>query len=299
MAGAVRRRRAHRQRGLRPGHLRARHVVRPRRRGGDLRVAARWRSPERAAPPAARRVLAGTLARWPPPRSPVAGLFLGIVAAALWLRGRRAAALALGVPPVAVVAFSALFFPFAGQQPMGLDSTILPVAAGRPRRAPGPRVVAAGAAGGRRVRRRGAAGWIVPSPVGTNVTRLALLFGGVLLVAAACAPAARRAAHAGWAPRRSPPCWPSRSPTSSAWQVATAARDAITTAPPAAWAIDVEPLIDQLEGAGRGTGPGRGRAEHAATARRPRWRRTSTLPAGGTARPTPSATRSSTTTRPR
>ena len=38
--------------------------------------------------------------------------------------------LALGVPPVAVVAFSALFFPFEGLQPMGLDSTVIPVALG-------------------------------------------------------------------------------------------------------------------------------------------------------------------------
>jgi len=46
--------------------------------------------------------------------SPVAGLFLGLVASALWLRGRRSASLALGVAPVIVVAATAVVFPFFG-----------------------------------------------------------------------------------------------------------------------------------------------------------------------------------------
>ncbi|HEV7876033.1 MAG TPA: MFS transporter [Nocardioides sp.] len=194
-----------------------------------------------------RGALAGALATLATASSPVAGLFLGIAAAALWLGRRRAAALAIGVPPVLVVAFSAVFFPFEGLQPMGLESSALPVALGIA-------VVLLVPASWLSVRLGAAvyvavvlATWIVPSPVGTNVTRLGLLFGGVLLVAAACAPAARRAVHR-WA---GTPVVTAllvlAIATSSVWQVATAARDAITTAPPKAWAIDVEPLIDQLE----------------------------------------------------
>jgi hypothetical protein len=209
----------------------------------------RWRTaaPRHRLP---RGVLAGLLATLAAASSPVAGLFLGIAAAALWLGRRRAAALAVGLPPVLVVAFSAVFFPFAGLQPMGLDSMVLPVLLGAAvvMLVPAPWLSV----------RLGAAvyvvvvlvTWVVPSPVGTNVTRLGLLFGGVLLVAAACTPAARTAADR----------WVTRPvlagllalaiATSSVWQVATAARDAITTAPPEAWAIDVQPLIGQLEARG-------------------------------------------------
>ena len=42
--------------------------------------------------------------------SPVAGLFLGLIAAALWLTRRRPDAYALGVPPVVVVLASAVLF---------------------------------------------------------------------------------------------------------------------------------------------------------------------------------------------
>ena len=93
------------------------------------------------------------------------------------------------------------------------------------------------------------------------MTRLALLFGGVLLVAAACAPAARRAAHDWLGPTAVTALLAFAIASSSAWQVATAAPGRDHDGPPAAWAIDVEPLIDQAHGAERGTGPGRGRAE--------------------------------------
>ena len=50
--------------------------------------------------------------------SAVAGLFLGLVAAALWLTGDRRLAYAVGLPPVVVVAVSAWLFPLSGVQPM-------------------------------------------------------------------------------------------------------------------------------------------------------------------------------------
>ncbi|MCW2843083.1 MAG: rane protein [Nocardioides sp.] len=183
--------------------------------------------------------------------SPVAGLFIGLVAAGLWLQRRRPAAYALGLPPVAVVALSAWLFPFSGQQQMGFDSVILPVVVGICG-------VLLAPASWRTVRIGSAlyvvgvlVAWVVPSQVGTNVTRLGLLFGGVLLVA--------------FASSRSWPRLPSLRPsrisrvgrfsvalvlailTSSIWQVATAARDAVDTRPADAWTLDLDPLLHQLE----------------------------------------------------
>jgi hypothetical protein len=206
----------------------------------------RWRSTERRHR-LPRGALAGTLAALATASSPVAGLFLGIAAAALWLGRRHAASLALGLPPVVLVLVSAWLFPFSGQQPMGPASAILPVVVGVV-------VLVLSPASWLSVRLGAAVyvavvllAWLVPSPVGTNVTRLGLLFGGILLVAALCAPADQRAL-----PRRVTPKVVSvllvlAIATSSIWQVATAARDAVTTAPPEAWALDVGPLIDQLE----------------------------------------------------
>lgn len=174
--------------------------------------------------------------------SPVAGLFLGIVAAALWLQRRRPAAYAIGLPPVAVVALSAWLFPFAGQQPMRLSSAILPVIVG---------VCCFGLApkSWRTVRIGSAlyvagvlAVWVIPSQIGTNVTRLGLLFGGVLLVAvAAQSPAVRRPFT------RTSVALVLAIATASIWQVSVAVRDAVNTRPTEAWAVDLDPLVHQLE----------------------------------------------------
>lgn len=183
--------------------------------------------------------------------SPVAGLFIGIVAAALWLQRRRPAAYALGLPPVAVVATSAWFFPFSGQQQMGIGSVVLPVVVGLSGVLLAPsswRTVRIGSAlyvvGVLLV-------WVIPSQIGTNITRLGLLFGGVLLVASA--------ASRSW-PRLATlrPSGLSRVgrisvalvlaiATSSIWQVATAARDAVDTRPAEAWTLDLDPLLHQLD----------------------------------------------------
>lgn len=132
-----------------------------------------------------RGVLAGVLATLATASSPVAGLFLGVVAAALWLRGRRRIAYAVGLPPVAVVLFATLLFPFSGEQPMKPASAILPVLIGvccATLTPPSWRSLRLGA-------------WfytlgvvavlVIPSQIGSNVTRLALIFGGVVLVAVA------------------------------------------------------------------------------------------------------------------
>ena len=108
--------------------------------------------------------------------SAVAGLFLGLVAAALWLTGRHRMAYAIGLPPVAVVAVSAWLFPLSGVQPMAWNSAILPTVAGLTAALLFPRdwrvlrvlgwiyLVAVQLA------------WLVPSPVGTNIGRLGLIF---------------------------------------------------------------------------------------------------------------------------
>jgi hypothetical protein len=80
--------------------------------------------------------------------------------------------------------------------------------------------------------------WLIPSPVGTNVTRLAMLFGGVLLVAAATSGGMRR---------RSAPVLVLALITSAAWQISIAARDVVTTAPDAAWSADIHALVRQLQ----------------------------------------------------
>ena len=212
---------------------------------------ARWRTSEpRHRWP--RAILAAVLSGVATASSPVAGLFVGIVAAALWLGGRRPAAYVLGVPPVVVVGLSSWLFPFSGEQPMPLGSTVLPVAFGigvfllAP---PNWRTVRIGAV----LYAVGVvAVWVVPSQIGTNMTRLGLIFGGVLLVALMVrTPEARQ-------PRRRPAFLHARRGrvalalavgivTSSIWQVSTAARDVIGTRPTDSWTVDVRPLLSQLE----------------------------------------------------
>ena len=115
--------------------------------------------------------------------SGVAGLFLGLVAAALWLTGDRRLAYAVGLPPVVVVAVSAWLFPLSGEQPMAWSSAILPTAAALSALLLFPREW-------RMLRVLGLVylvavqlAWLMPSPVGTNISRLGLIFAGVGLVA--------------------------------------------------------------------------------------------------------------------
>ena len=194
-----------------------------------------------------RAALAGSLAALATMASPVAGLFVGIVAAALWLEGRRAASYVLGLPPVGIVVVSSWLFPFAGQQPMNGVSTLLPVALGLAALLVAPRswvTVRIGAA-------LYVAGvvlvWLIPSQIGSNMTRLSLVFGGVLLVAIA----ARGAGRSG---EDSLLRGPARTTlltlaiiASSIWQVATPIYDVVRTKPEAAWSVELAPLVEELE----------------------------------------------------
>ncbi|MFP1626470.1 MFS transporter [Streptomyces sp. 5K101] len=177
--------------------------------------------------------------------SPVAGLFLGVVAAALFLGGRRPGAYAVGLAPVVVVALSAWLFPFSGTQPMSLPSTSLPFAFGVlvfvlvPKEW---RTVRTGAA----VYALGTVlTWLIDSQIGSNVSRLPMLFAGVVLLAALpyAAPRSRKwyavlLAFVGL----------------NAWIGFKGVDDIVRTAPTASWNRELAPLIDRLQkvGAERG-----------------------------------------------
>nr|WP_246113422.1 hypothetical protein [Streptomyces montanus] len=133
---------------------------------------------ERRVPPAAAYAALATMA------SPVAGLFLVVAGAgyALVRDGGRAAALM--APPVVVVGGTTLLFPFTGEQLMPAARIWPPVLLGVAVLTLAPR--------GWRVLRWAAAvytagtvlTYLIPSPIGTNVERLAELFAPAALLAA-------------------------------------------------------------------------------------------------------------------
>ncbi|MDT3398462.1 MFS transporter [Streptomyces sp. B1866] len=194
-----------------------------------------------------RAALAGVMAALATMSSPVAGLFVGVVAAALWLTGRRPAAYALGLPPAAVVALSAWLFPFSGKQPMDFPSTILPFLSGVavfvlvPRQW---RTVRVGSA----VYALGVVlAWVIPSQVGTNITRLGMIFSGVLLLAALPEritwPRVRRMTADGARWVLVAACVLG----TVVWQGVKTGIDIVHTTPSASWARELAPLLDALD----------------------------------------------------
>ncbi|GAA0471973.1 MFS transporter [Streptomyces sp. NPDC046215] len=212
---------------------------------------ARWRSEGRYR--WGRALLAAVAAALATASSPVAGLYVGIVAAALWLGKRRPAAYALGLAPAVVVALSAWLFPFSGTQPMGFGSAVLPLLSG---------VFGVVFAPKEWRTVRMASGlytlgvllvWLIPSQIGTNISRLGMIFGGVVLVAVL--------AEGKLPPRaellRSARKWTVTVlalVTITTWQAVTTISDIIHTTPAASWARELAPLVDRLErvGAERG-----------------------------------------------
>ncbi|MCX4725960.1 MFS transporter [Streptomyces sp. NPDC090052] len=177
--------------------------------------------------------------------SPVAGLFLGVVAAALFLNKRRPGAYALGLAPVAVVALSAWLFPFSGTQPMSVGTASLPLLYGVfvlflvPKEW---RTVRTGAA----VYALGVVlTWLINSEIGSNISRLPMLFAGVVLLAAL----------------------PYTVPKSRKWYALVIAfiglnvwigfkgvDDVVRTAPAASWTRELAPLVNQLQKRGADKG---------------------------------------------
>jgi hypothetical protein len=177
--------------------------------------------------------------------SPLAGLFV-LVAGAGYLRDRQyAKCLALAIPPVAAVWLTTLLFPFQGEHPMGASRMTLPlllavaVAWAAPREW---RVVRAGAV-------VYAAGvvltWLIPSPVGSNVERLAVHLGPAVLLAAllntgsrAVRPALRRIRTCVLVPLFL---------VTATWTTQSALHSTLGTAPVPAWAARTDGVIAELD----------------------------------------------------
>jgi hypothetical protein len=120
--------------------------------------------------------------------SPVAGLFMEVLAAALFLTGKRREAYLIAPGPPVVIGVTALLFPFSGVQPFHWYAALPTVAT-----AVGVAVLAPRA--WRNVRAGAwvyALGvglcWVLPTPIGSNVERLALLAGATIMIAVATVP---------------------------------------------------------------------------------------------------------------
>lgn len=186
----------------------------------------------------AKAAVAAPLAALATASSPVAGLFLGVVAAALFLHKRRPGAYAIGLAPVAVVGLSAWLFPFSGTQPMSLGTLSLPfvfavfVFVLVPRDWSTVRTAAAVYGLGTLLT------YFVDSQIGSNITRMAMLFAGVALLAALpyTVPRSRRwyalvLAFAGL----------------NFWIGYKSVDDIVRTAPTASWNRELAPLVNQLQ----------------------------------------------------
>ncbi|MFF1764331.1 MFS transporter [Streptomyces sp. NPDC058249] len=186
----------------------------------------------------AKALCAAPLAALATAASPVAGLFVGLVAVALFLQKRRPGAYALGIAPALVVAVSAWLFPFSGTQPMTIYSVLLPFLYAAlvfflvPREWKTVRITAA--VYGLSV----VLVWLISSQIGSNITRLAMLFAGVVLLAALpfTVPKSRKwyaivVAFAGF----------------TGWIGFKSVDDIVHTTPAASWARELAPLVNELQ----------------------------------------------------
>jgi len=189
----------------------------------------------------AKALCAAPLAAVATAASPVAGLFVGFVAVALFLQKRRPGAYALGLAPAAVVGVSALLFPFSGTQPMLFASVLLPLAYAVivfvlvPREWKTVRITSA--VYGLAV----VLVWLISSQIGSNISRLPMLLAGVALIAALpyTVPRSRKwyaivVAFVGM----------------NAWIGFKAVDDVVHTTPAASWARELAPLVNELQEAG-------------------------------------------------
>ncbi|MGW7067333.1 hypothetical protein ACWGII_35145 [Streptomyces sp. NPDC054855] len=177
--------------------------------------------------------------------SPVAGLFLVVAGAAYFLVRDWGRAAALVVPPVLVVGVTTALFPFSGEHLMPFDRIFPPVVFGLALIVAAPREW--------RVLRWGAAvyaagtvlTYLIPSPIGTNVERLAELLAPAALLGALLMPALSRARRV---------VLTVALVLSTAWVGQKTADDlTVSTAVPK-WAADTEGVVRELErlGADRG-----------------------------------------------
>jgi hypothetical protein len=169
--------------------------------------------------------------------SPVAGLFMMVVAAVLFLTRRHKEAYLIAAAPPVVVGATSLLFPFYGVQPFKWYFAIIPFAV----------AVAVGLAVPRTWRAVFLGSWVyavgvvltfvIPSPIGSNVERLALLFGGTILLVTAMAST--------WRTTRSVLLWLAFAGAAS-WQIETPIVDQVVTSSAVA-SYHAAPLIDELK----------------------------------------------------
>ncbi|QQC89069.1 DUF2029 domain-containing protein [Streptomyces alfalfae] len=170
--------------------------------------------------------------------SPVAGLFLVVAGAGHLLVRDWVRAAALIAPPFLVVAATTLLFPFSGEQLMPSDRIYPPVFFALALVVAAPREW--------RVLRWGAAvyaagtvlTYLIPSPIGTNVERLAELVGPAALLAALLAPGLGR-------PRRA--VLAVALVLSSTWVVQKTHDDLAVSTKVPAWAADTQGVVRALE----------------------------------------------------
>lgn len=184
-----------------------------------------------------RPVLAAVLGTVATLCSPVAGLFIEVLAAALFLAGRRRHAYLLAPGPVVVVAVTSLLFPFSGVQPFPWYSALLTASAALAVALlvpPAWRTVRAGAW-------VYAAGvvlcWALPTPIGSNVERLALLAGAAVLIGAA-------STRGGGRRRTIATCVAAA--VLGVWTLAQPVADVVDTASAKTTTADARPLIAEL-----------------------------------------------------
>ncbi|MDL4771110.1 MULTISPECIES: MFS transporter [Thermomonosporaceae] len=177
--------------------------------------------------------------------SPVAGLFLMVLAAALILTGRRRAGIALALGPPLVVGATTVVFPFSGEQPISFAAIVAPSITS---------VIAIMLCAPRQwhLIRVGAGvylvgillTWTIPTPIGSNVERLALLFGGMLLlIAVARAPGRLRVGVLSLA-----------FVVTAVWQVVKPVDDLIHTEPAASASRHARGLVAELDALGAAQG---------------------------------------------
>ncbi|WP_335978737.1 MFS transporter [Streptomyces sp. CA2R106] len=184
-----------------------------------------------------RLVLATAMAAFATMCSPVAGLFLLVVAAALFLTGRRKDAYILAAAPPVVVGATSLLFPFYGVQPFKWYFAIIPFGVSVATALAVPKAWKAIHLGSWVYALGVVLTFIIPSPIGSNVERLALLYGGTILLIVAMAST--------WGTKRSLLVWLAFAGTAS-WQIAKPIVDQVTTASTSSSVQHASSLIHEL-----------------------------------------------------
>ena len=193
--------------------------------------------------PRARALAAGLLGVLAVLASPVDGLFLLVAVPGLFVTGRRPAAYAFVAAPLLVVGATTVLFPFYGVQPISAGQVALVLVTAVPVALLSPRSW--------RVVRLGAWAYtlgtlltaVIPSPIGSNVERLSLLFAATVLLPAATAARGRRAAA----------LWLAFAVALS-WQSVQPVADLLASAPAAGSTQDAKPLVAELDRLGAGSG---------------------------------------------